>query len=126
MQHSIKKTLIIISLVIVIALIHFFRLGQLFEGKAYDFYYSYFSDFILPFTGYFLLTLNEVSIPVMRHWYVKAGIIFLTATIAEVCQYFGVEVLGSTFDPVDILTYGCGVLSAAFIDKKILSKQFSF
>ena len=81
---------------------------------------------ILPFGAYFLLSLNEVTIPVFRKWYVKAGLIFALATCAEVCQFFCIEVLGVTFDPFDILMYGIGVSVSALIDVKVFTKYLGF
>lgn len=126
MYYSLPKILIIILIQAVIALIHIFRLGQIFQGQAYNLYYSYFSDLILPFGMYFVLTLNEVAISFLRKWYVKAGIIFSFTTIAEICQFFGIEVFGATFDPFDILMYGMGISVAAFIDGKVFSKYIGF
>ena len=126
MPYSIPKIVIIIFLQIIVALIHIFRLGQLFDGQLYHLYYSYFSDLILPFSTYFLLSLNDASIPVLRKWYVKAGIIFFLTTFAEIGQFFGFEVLGETFDPVDILAYAAGISIAVFIDVKILAPNFGF
>ena len=126
MSYSVPKILIILLIQVAIALIHVFRLGQIFQGQAYHLYYSYFSDFILPFGTYFLLSLNEVAISVLRKWYVKAGLVFALATVAEICQFFGIEVLGATFDPFDILMYGMGVLVAAFIDVKVFARYLGF
>jgi hypothetical protein len=126
MPISIPKILIIIFIQIIVALIHVFRLGQIFNGQAYNLYYSYFSDLILPFGGYFLLSMNDATIPFLRRWYTKAGIIFTLTTFAEICQLFGFEVLGVTFDPIDILMYGSGVLIAAFIDVKIFAPYLGF
>jgi hypothetical protein len=75
---------------------------------------------------YFLLSLNDVTIPVLRRWYVKAGLIFALATSAEICQFFGIEVLGVTFDPYDIFMYGIGVSVAALIDGKVFTKYLGF
>ncbi len=126
MPYEIPKILIIILIQIIIALVHIFRLGQIFNGQYYNFYYSYFSDLILPFGWYFLLSINDARIPVLRQWYVKAGIIFFLTTFAEICQLFGFEVLGVTFDPLDILVYGAGVLIAAFVDVKIFAPNLGF
>lgn len=126
MYYSIPKILLIIFIQIAIALVHIFRLGQIFHGQAYNLYYSYFSDFILPFSGYFLLSLNDAIIPFLQKWYVKAGIIFALATFAEICQFFGIEVLGATFDPLDILMYAMGVSAAALLDVKVFSKYLGF
>jgi hypothetical protein len=125
-SYSLPKILFIMLIMVAIALIHVFRMGQFLQGQAYDLYYSYFSDFILPFGAYFLLSLNDAAIPVLRRWYVKAGLIFVLTTSAEICQYFGIEVLGATFDPVDILIYASGVLAAAVLDVKVFSKYLGF
>jgi len=126
MPVSNPKILIVILIQLVIASIHAFRLGQIFDGPMYNLYYSYFSDLILPFGTYFLLAINDSSIPILRPWYVKAGVVFLTATFAEICQLLGFEVLGVTFDVIDILMYGSGALIAAFVDVKILAANFGF
>ncbi len=126
MTCSNPKIAIVILIQIIIGLIHAFRLGQIFNGEAYKLYYSYFSDLILPFGAYFLLSIDDARIPVLRHWYAKAGIIFFLTTSTEICQFFGIEALGVTFDPVDILMFGSGVLIAAFIDVKILVPNLGF
>ena len=126
MAPSIQKIILIILIQIIVALIHIFRLGQLFNGQTYIFYYSYFSDFIIPFSAYFLLSLNDTTIMFLRKWYVKAGLIFLVGVVTEISQFFGFELLGVTFDPIDIIMFGVGALGAALIDVKIFSKYFKF
>ena len=126
MSYSLPKILIIILIQVAIALIHVFRLGQIFQGQAYNLYYSYFSDVLLPFGMYFLLSLNDVTISVFQKWYVKAGLIFTFTVFAETCQFFGIEVLGVTFDPFDILMYGIGVSVAVLIDVKVFTKYLGF
>jgi len=126
MYFSVPKILIIILIQVTIALMHVFRLGQVFQGQAYQLYYGYFSDFILPFGAYFLLSLNDITISVFRKWYVKVGLIFALTTFAEICQFFGIEVLGVTFDPFDILMFGIGVSVAALIDVKVFTKYLGF
>ncbi len=126
LARSLPKILFVILIQVAIALIHVFRLGQIFQDQAYNLYYSYFSDFILPFGAYFLLSLQEITISVFRKWYVKASLIFALTTLAEICQFFGIEVLGVTFDPFDILMYGIGVSFAALIDVKVFTKYLGF
>lgn len=126
LARSLPKIIFVILIQVAIALIHVFRLGQIFQGQAYSLYYSYFSDLILPFAAYFLLSLQEITISVFRKWYVKAGLIFALTTLAEICQFFGIEVLGVTFDPFDILMYGIGVSVAALIDVKVFTKYLGF
>ena len=126
LARSLPKIIFVILIQVAIALIHVFRLGQIFQGQAYSLYYSYFSDLILPFAAYFLLSLQEITISVFRKWYVKASLIFALTTLAEICQFFGIEVLGVTFDPFDILMYGIGVSAAALIDVKVFTKYLGF
>jgi len=126
MQKFAKKIAIVISIQLVIAAIHAFRLGQIFKGTLYNLYYSYFSDLILPFGIYFLLGANDYSIPFLRHWKVKALFVFSVATLLEILQYFGVYALGVTFDPFDILMYGCGVILAVIIDTQVFPRMFKF
>jgi hypothetical protein len=68
----------------------------------------------------------DAVIQFLRQRYAKAGNIFFLTTFAEICQLFGFEVLGVTFDPIDILAYGAGVLIAAFIDVKIFAPNLGF
>ena len=123
---SSKRLAVIFGIVALVAAAHIFRLGSYLEGESYNFYYSYFSDFIIPFAFYFLLCLYELHLPILRHWEVKLAIAFLAPAIAETCQYFGVPVLGSTFDPLDYFAYGLGALSAAVVDVVVFSRVFDF
>ena len=124
MKTPTHKILLIIAIQIIISLIHIFRLGQLFSGKLYILYYSYFSDLIIPFGFYFLLSINEFSIPFLRDWRVKSIIVFSTATTVEICQFFDMPVLGVTFDPIDIIMFGAGVIMAVLVDKQIFAQIF--
>jgi hypothetical protein len=146
-----KRLAVIFSIVFLIAAIHIFRIGSYFHGELYIFYYSYFSDFIIPFGFYFLLCLSEIQIPVLEsreslmpipeflsknnfilripfisRWEGKLAIAFLIPSIAETCQYFGIPVLGSTFDLIDYFVYGIGAISAVVVDTQIFSRIFIF
>ena len=124
--HSALKKLVIAAIQIIVASMHIFRLGQIFDGQMYILYCSYFSDLVLPFAWYFLLTVGEPQIPPLRQWYVKAGIVFSLTALSEIGQYFGFYVFGVTFDPLDILAFGAGILIAAFIDVRVLAPNFGF
>jgi hypothetical protein len=50
----------------------------------------------------------------------------LLPSIAETCQYFGIPVLGSTFDPLDYLMYGMGAVSGVVVDTQVFSRMFGF
>ncbi len=146
-----KRLAIIFGIVFLIAAIHIFRIGSYLQGESFILYYSYFSDFIIPFGFYFLLCLSEIQIPVLEgqetllpipdfllknnfilripflsSWEGKLAIAFLIPSIAETCQYFGIPVLGSTFDYLDYFVYGIGAISAVLVDTQIFSRIFIF
>lgn len=121
-----RRRAVSFSIVILIAVVHIFRIGSYLEGELHDLYYSYFSDFVLPFGCYFLLCASESQMPILRRWEAKSAIAFLIPSIAETCQYFGIPVLGSTFDPLDYLMYGIGAISAAVVDTQVFSRIFDF
>lgn len=121
-----RRLAVIFSIVVLIAVVHIFRIGSYLQGELYNFYYSYFSDFILPFGCYFYLCMTELQMPILRRWEAKLAIAFLIPSIAETCQYFGIPVLGSTFDPLDYFMYGIGAMSAVVVDTQVFSRIFDF
>lgn len=121
-----RRLAVILSIVVLTAAIHIVRLGSYLQGEFYNYYYSYFSDFILPFTCYFLLCMYELYLPILRRWEVKFAIAFLIPSIAETCQYFGIPVLGVTFDLLDYFMYALGALTAAVVDTQVFSRVFDF
>ena len=126
-QNSLKKNRIVrtatgVSINLIIASAHIFRLGSYLNGDLYILYYSYASDILLPIGFYFLLCLNDVNFRLLRNWYVKALIVFLLATFTEIMQAFGIYMLGVTFDVIDILMFGIGVLLAAILDVQVFER----
>ena len=121
-----RRFALIFSIMALIAAVHIFRLGSYFEGWMYTLYYSYFSDFIIPFGCYFLLCNSGPYVPVLNRWEVKFAIMFLLPSIAETCQYFGIPVLGVTFDPLDYVMYAAGALSAVVVDTQVFARVFKF
>ena len=111
-----KRQIVVVGMMLLIAAAHIVGIGNYLPGDLYNFYYSYFSDFIMPFGFYFLFCMAEQSIPVLRHWQVKLGVTFLLPAIAETLQYFGVYTLGITFDPLDYVMYALGAACAAILD----------
>jgi hypothetical protein len=123
-----KRSAVIISIMMLIALAHIFRIGSHLQGELYKIYYSYFSDFVLTFGGYFLFILfvSNLPMPILRHWEVKIAVAFLVPSIMETCQYFGIPILGVTFDPLDYGMYAIGALSAAIVDTHVFARIFDF
>ena len=81
---------------------------------------------MLPFGFYFLLFFPERQLPVLGRWEVKAAVVFLASSFAETCQYFGLPVLGSTFDVFDYVMYALGTASAILVDTQVFSRTFKF
>ena len=73
---SARRLAVIYSIMILIAAAHIFRIGSYLQGELYNFYYSYFSDFILPFGCYFLLCANEIQLAFLRRWEAKFAMRF--------------------------------------------------
>jgi len=129
MNHAIgfsKRRAVIFTIVLLIAAVHIFRIGSYLQGESFNLYYSYFSDIVLPFVCYFLLCATELRTPVLKRWEAKFAIAFLLPSIAETFQYFGIPILGSTFDPSDYLMYAIGALSAAVLDTQVFPRIFNF
>jgi len=125
MKNNQKKKYLIIGIEVLLGLMHVVGIGRHSSGFMFTLSASYFSDFALPFVFYFLLAIGEEKTEFLRKWWVKAGIVFLMAALAEICQYFGLHILGRTYDPIDIAVYTAGVLLAAVVDW-IFSIVFKF
>ncbi len=120
------RVAVIIGIMLVIALIHAFRVGTYLEGRLFTLYYSYFGDIIIPFGIYFLLSINDSTLPFLADWRVKAVAVFVAATFTEVMQAFGFYALGVTYDPLDILMFAIGVLLAVILDRIIFARILPF
>jgi len=120
----IRKRVVIVSVEILIALIHLFKGGSNYRGPYPGFVNGYLFDVLVPFGFYFLLCLNEFSL--LRHWIVKSILVFGAASSVEIAQLFGVPIFGRTFDPVDFIMYGIGVLLAAILDTAVFPRIFDF
>jgi hypothetical protein len=126
-DHVKRNRMIIgISLIVIIALIHIFRVGQYLKGDLFTFYSSYASDILIPFGIYFLLGINESQMRFFQKWYVKALFVFVATSIIEILQLFGVYMVGATFDILDILMYAIGVMIAVLCDRLILKRFIPF
>lgn len=124
-RHS-RRLIVIVSMMLLIALAHIVGVGRHFQGVLFNVLQSYFSDIVMPFGFYFLLCADEQWIPVLRRWEVKWAVMILLPSIAETCQYFGIPVLGSTFDPLDYSMYAIGATLAAIVDTQVFPRIFGF
>ncbi len=121
-KNRIVRTAVGIGVNLLIASAHIFRIGSYLNGDLYILYYSYASDIMIPVAFYFLLCMNDLQIRFLRKWYTKAFIVFTLATFIEIMQAFGIYMLGVTYDLIDIIMFGIGVLFAAVLDVQVFER----
>jgi hypothetical protein len=122
----IGRRVVVVAVMLVIAVIHVFRVGSYLDGRLFTLYYSYFSGIVVPFGMYFLLCLSEVGFRFLRDWRVKAGVVFGVASLTELGQAVGIPLLGLTFDPLDFVMFGVGTMLAVLVDRVLFKRIFSF
>jgi len=123
MHRVFCKKVVIVSVVVPIALLHFFT-GSNYRGPYPGFVNGYLLDILVPFAFYFLLCLNEFY--PLRLWIVKSILVFGVGSSVEIAQFFGAPIFGRTFDPVDFIMYGIGVILAAILDTTVMPRIFEF
>ncbi len=121
-----RRGAVVVGIMLLIAAAHIIGIGHYLGGELSVLYSSYFSDIVIPFGYYFLLCLNESQWRFFSRWEMKAATVFLLASVAETLQYFGIPVLGSTFDPLDYLMYAIGAISAAVVDRQVFARVLGF
>ena len=118
-----RKTGIIVSVNLMIALLHFVT-GSHYAGPYPAFVNGYLLDVLIPFGFYFLLCLSRF--PLLRSWIVKSILVFGAASLVEIAQFFGVPLLGRTYDAADFVMYGIGVILAVILDAIVFPRIFEF
>ena len=111
------------GVVIPIALLHFVT-GSHYKGPYPEFVNGYLLDILVPFAFYFLLCPHET--PLLRSWIVKSILVLGAGSSVEIAQFFGAPIFGRTFDPVDFIMYGIGVILAAILDTTVMPRIFGF
>lgn len=122
-QRQKRRRVLIVGMVVAVAMIHFV-IGSCYSGPYPEFVNGYLLDILLPMSFYFLLCLTGIS--ALRSWAAKASLVFLAAAGVELAQYFGIPLLGRTFDPLDFVMYASGVFLAAFLDTVLFPRVFRF
>jgi hypothetical protein len=121
-RKSLKKRRIFVVVTgLTVACIHFIT-GPQYRGPFKDFVIGYLIDILLPFALYFMATIKFER---WSHKIVAACCVFLVGVTIELLQYFNLPILGRTFDPLDFLMYGLGILLALIIDSLIISRKIN-
>ncbi len=124
-NRSPQKSLIAVIIMVPVALLHFVT-GPAYKGPYPEFVNSYLLDILLPFGFYFLLCPQDATFPFLRPWFVKAVPVLAVGFTVEIAQFYGVPIFGQTFDPLDFVMYGIGVILAVFLDTTVFPRLFDF
>ena len=118
-----KKSIYVIVLIsLFVGLLHFI-FGPGYQGICRDFIRGYLIDILLPMDLYLLLQISlrkRFTVNISR--ITGAVLTFSFGLMVEFLQFHGIHFFGSTFDPLDILMYGTGVVSGLVIDLVIIDK----
>jgi hypothetical protein len=117
-----KSIYFIVGLSLSVALMHFI-IGPDYNGICKHFVSGYLIDLILPMNLYLLLQISlrkKISIPKSR--LIGAMSTFLFGLIVEILQLLKIKFLGSTYDPLDIVMYGIGIMIGLLVDYTIINK----
>ncbi len=125
LKITLKKIITVVSLELVIAIVFVIGIDEKKHALSI-LYHSYFADILIPFGFYFLLVPNELRVPMLRQWEIKALLIFALCSTSEILQYFGIFALARVFDPMDFVMYGVGVALAIFVDRQIFTRILVF
>ena len=117
-----KSTYFIVSISIFVGLLHFV-IGPDYQGIFKHFIRGYLIDILLPMNLYLLIQISlRKNISVNKARITDAIITVSFGTIVEILQLYGIEFLGRTFDPWDLLMYVIGVGLGIVIDLTIIEK----
>lgn len=124
-NHRRKKSVLIVCIMVPIALLHFVT-GPQYTGPFPEFVNGYLIDILLPMGLYLLLCPQDDKIPFISPWYMKAIPVFVIGATVETLQFFGVPLLGRTFDPLDYSMVALGVGLGILQDKVIFPRIWTF
>jgi hypothetical protein len=117
-----KSTYFIVVISLSVALMHFI-IGPDYDGIFKQFVRGYLIDLILPMNLYLLLQISlREKISITKSRVIGAVSTFLFGLIVEILQLLKIKFLGSTFDPMDIVMYGIGIMIGILVDYTIIDK----
>jgi hypothetical protein len=121
-MKSKKSISFIVALSLFVALMHFI-IGPDYNGIFKHFVRGYLIDLILPMNLYLLLQISlRKKFSIVKSRVIGATFTFSFGVIVEILQLLEIKFLGSTYDPLDILMYGLGVMTGILIDYTIIDK----
>jgi hypothetical protein len=113
------RKIIIVAVALLVGALHFV-VGPQYKGPWPDFVHGYLIDILLPFA--MVLMMGLMQTPVLRNPVVRVLSVFGVGALVETLQYFGIGILGRTFDPLDYVMYALGAALGALLDTVVLSR----
>ena len=117
-----KSIFFIVGISLFVALMHFI-IGPDYSGICKHFVRGYLIDLILPMNLYLLLQISlRKKISIVKSRVIGAMFTFSFGVIVEILQLLKIKFLGSTYDPLDIVMYGIGIMIGLLVDYTIIDK----
>ena len=116
----ITHRLTVIVFAVGIGLLHFVT-GPRYAGPWPVFVNGYLIDICLP--AAMVLLMGMPGKPLVRSLPIRMGCVFAVGVAVGTLQWFGVPLLGQTFDPLDYAMYALGVGLAALLERALLERM---
>jgi hypothetical protein len=121
-MRNIKSVFLIVAISLFVGLLHFI-IGPNYQGLYKGFIRGYLIDILLPMNLYLLFQISlRKKISVIKSRIIGAIFTFLLGTTVEILQLNEIKILGSTYDPLDMLMYAIGVTLGIVLDVIVLDK----
>ena len=118
-QSLASRKVVVVFIAMVVGLLHFLT-GPRYHGPFPVFVNGYMIDILLPFAMYLVLGITRQSI--LRSGIARGVFVFAIGAVMETLQYFGVPIFGRTFDSLDYLMFGIGIVLAVVFERIVLSR----
>ena len=114
-----SRKLLVVGIAVGVGFLHFFA-GPEYRGPLRAFVTGYLINVLLPFVMYLVLGIADHAVLLSR--ITRCALVFGIGALTETLQYFGVPIFGRTFDPLDYLMFGIGIMGAAIFEWAVLSR----
>lgn len=114
-----SRKLLVVGIAVGVGFLHFFT-GAEYRGPLRVFVTGYLINILLPFAMYLVLGIADHA--VLLSGMARGALVFGMGALTETMQYFGVPILGRTFDPLDYLMFGIGIMGAVIFEWAVLSR----
>ena len=119
-MKNVKSVYFIVAISLVGGLLHFI-LGSNYTGPLKNFLNGYLIDILLPLNLYLLLQIALRKILTITQSRICGALFtFIIGLTVEMLQLNDIDVFGNTYDPLDIVMYGIGILLGILLDFTII------